>query len=153
MYIVHVYMHACTVYSGRMLYKYMYMYMMYTKPKVALKKRMYSHTYSVLYMYVYMYCTCTYFCYYSVLLCHLCPYTSPSPSCPQTKLVNVAESISAKLAYFNELERLGSRLNSPTHSVSTDSFVGVLTRLDECINFTEQNVRASVCLQHAHAPQ
>ena len=58
----------------------------------------------------------------------------------QTKLVNVAESISAKLTYFTELERIGSRLNSPALSVTSDGFLPLLTRLDECISFTEQNV-------------
>ena len=58
----------------------------------------------------------------------------------QTKLVNVAESISNKLSYFTELERVGSRLNSSTLSVTSDSFVATLARLDECISFIEKNV-------------
>ena len=61
-------------------------------------------------------------------------------SLTQTKLVNVAESINNKLSYFDELERVGSRLNSATLSVTSDSFVAMLTRLDECIVFIEQNV-------------
>ena len=65
----------------------------------------------------------------------------PCCHCPQTKLVNVAESMSAKLAYFTELERFGTRLNSSALSVTSDGFLGLLTRLDECISFTEQNVR------------
>lgn len=56
------------------------------------------------------------------------------------KLVNVAESISNKLSYFTELERVGSRLNSSTLSVTSDSFVATLARLDECISFIEKNV-------------
>ena len=56
------------------------------------------------------------------------------------KLVNVAESISCKLSYFNELEKIGSHLSSPTLSVTAESFVATLARLDECINFIEQNV-------------
>ena len=60
----------------------------------------------------------------------------------QTKLVNVAESISTKLAYFTELDRVGSRLNSPALSVTSGGFLPLLTRLDECISFTEQNVRS-----------
>ena len=58
----------------------------------------------------------------------------------QTKLVNVAESISSKLTYFTELEKLGTRLNSPTLSVTSESFLALLSRLDECISFIEQNV-------------
>ena len=58
----------------------------------------------------------------------------------QTKLVNVAESISNKLSYFTELDRVGSRLNSATLSVTSDSFVATLARLDECISFIEKHV-------------
>lgn len=58
----------------------------------------------------------------------------------QTKLVNVAESISNKLSYFTELDRVSSRLNSATLSVNSDSFVATLARLDECISFIEKHV-------------
>ena len=61
----------------------------------------------------------------------------------QTKLVNVAESISNKLSYFTELDRVGSRLNSATLSVTSDSFVATLARLDECISFIEKHVSTS----------
>ena len=62
----------------------------------------------------------------------------------QTKLVNVAESISNKLSYFTELDRVGSRLNSSALSVTSDSFVATLARLDECISFIEKHVSAAV---------
>lgn len=58
----------------------------------------------------------------------------------QTKLVNVAESISSKLSYFTELDCISSRLNSSTLSVTSESFVGTLARLDDCISFIDQNV-------------
>ena len=58
----------------------------------------------------------------------------------QTKLINVAESISSKLSYFTELDKIGTRLSSPAFSVTSDSFLPLLTRLDECISFTEKNV-------------
>ena len=61
----------------------------------------------------------------------------------QTKLVNVAESISSKLTYFTELDRIGARLSSPALSITSEGFLPLLTRLDECINFTEQNVSNS----------
>eukprot|EP00731_Ephydatia_muelleri_P030040 Em0021g563a len=57
----------------------------------------------------------------------------------QTKLVNVAESISQKLSYFDELDRISSRLNTPTLSVTSDTFSSTLARLDECIAFIGQN--------------
>ncbi|XP_062521592.1 conserved oligomeric Golgi complex subunit 3-like isoform X2 [Corticium candelabrum] len=53
----------------------------------------------------------------------------------QTKLVNVAESIRSKLAYFDEVEELSQKLNSSTFSVSDPTFVPKLTRMDECIAF------------------
>jgi hypothetical protein len=53
----------------------------------------------------------------------------------QTKLVNVAESIGSKLAYFDDVEALSQKLNSSTFSVLDPSFVPRLTRLDECIAF------------------
>jgi hypothetical protein len=58
----------------------------------------------------------------------------------QTKLVNLAESISSKLTYFTELDRIGTRLGSPAFSVTSDGFLHLLSRLDECISFTEQNL-------------
>ncbi|XP_077988329.1 conserved oligomeric Golgi complex subunit 3-like [Glandiceps talaboti] len=57
----------------------------------------------------------------------------------QTRLVNTAESISNKLSYFNELGRMSHKLSSPTLSVTSDSFVPMLTRLDECIAYINSN--------------
>ena len=54
--------------------------------------------------------------------------------------MNVAESITQKLSYFDELDRISSRLNTPTLSVTSDTFSSTLARLDECIAFVEQNV-------------
>ncbi|XP_033638194.1 conserved oligomeric Golgi complex subunit 3-like isoform X2 [Asterias rubens] len=51
----------------------------------------------------------------------------------QTSLVNKAETISGRLSYFNELERINQKLSSPTFSVTSESFVPMLTKLDECI--------------------
>jgi hypothetical protein len=58
----------------------------------------------------------------------------------QTKLVNLAENIGSKLTYFTELDRIGARLGSPTFCVTSDGFLPLLARLDECISFTEQNL-------------
>ncbi len=54
--------------------------------------------------------------------------------------MNIAENVSNKLSYFNELEWVSTKLNSPALSVGSDSFVAMLARLDECIAFLEQNV-------------
>lgn len=51
----------------------------------------------------------------------------------QTQLVNKAETISSKLSYFNELERINQKLSSPAFSVTGEGFVPLLTKLDECI--------------------
>ncbi|XP_072033720.1 conserved oligomeric Golgi complex subunit 3-like isoform X2 [Amphiura filiformis] len=57
----------------------------------------------------------------------------------QTKLVNKAESISGRLSYFNELERINQKLSSPAFSVSSESFVPLLAKLDECIAYITAN--------------
>uniref|UniRef100_T1J4T0 Conserved oligomeric Golgi complex subunit 3 n=1 Tax=Strigamia maritima TaxID=126957 RepID=T1J4T0_STRMM len=57
----------------------------------------------------------------------------------QIKLMSIAENISNKLAYFDELDKISQRLSSPTMSVLNESFVPILTRLDECIDHMLQN--------------
>lgn len=60
----------------------------------------------------------------------------------QTKLVNVTESISNKLSYFTELEKVANQMNSL--SVSRDRkkmLMSTLAKLDESILFIEKNVR------------
>ncbi|CAE1225454.1 COG3 [Acanthosepion pharaonis] len=59
----------------------------------------------------------------------------------QSSLMNTAENISNKLSYFNELERISSKLGSPAFSVTNDSFVPMLARLDECILYIASNPR------------
>lgn len=58
----------------------------------------------------------------------------------QTTLVNSAETISEKLRYFNELESISQKIASPTLSVLNESFVPLLSRLDECIAYLEANL-------------
>ncbi|XP_052216084.1 conserved oligomeric Golgi complex subunit 3-like isoform X2 [Dreissena polymorpha] len=57
----------------------------------------------------------------------------------QTRLMNQAENISNKLSYFNELETISSKLGSPTLTVTNESFVPMLSRLDECILYIKNN--------------
>ena len=54
--------------------------------------------------------------------------------------MNIAENITQTLSYFDELDRISSRLNTPTLSVTSDTFSSTLARLDECIIFVEHNV-------------
>ncbi|GFR07921.1 conserved oligomeric Golgi complex subunit 3 [Trichonephila clavata] len=58
----------------------------------------------------------------------------------QTQLVGSAETISEKLSYFNELESLSQKIASPTLSVVSETFMPLLTRLDECIAYVEENI-------------
>lgn len=56
--------------------------------------------------------------------------------------MNVTESISNKLSYFTELEKVANQMNSL--SVSRDrkkTLMSTLAKLDECILFIEKNVR------------
>lgn len=57
----------------------------------------------------------------------------------QTQLVNKAEAISSKLSYFNELERINQKLSSPAFSVTSEGFVPLLSKLDECIAHIASN--------------
>uniref|UniRef100_A0A8C5WG53 Conserved oligomeric Golgi complex subunit 3 n=1 Tax=Leptobrachium leishanense TaxID=445787 RepID=A0A8C5WG53_9ANUR len=51
----------------------------------------------------------------------------------QSELVDLAESIQQKLSYFNELENINTKLNSPTLSVNSEGFIPMLAKLDDCI--------------------
>ncbi|XP_063808892.1 conserved oligomeric Golgi complex subunit 3 isoform X2 [Pseudophryne corroboree] len=53
----------------------------------------------------------------------------------QSELVNFAESIQQKLSYFNELETIYTKLNSPTLSVNSEGFIPMLAKLDDCISY------------------
>ncbi|OCT95579.1 conserved oligomeric Golgi complex subunit 3 isoform X2 [Xenopus laevis] len=53
----------------------------------------------------------------------------------QSEFVELAENIQQKLSYFNELENINTRLNSPTLSVNSEGFVPMLTKLDDCISY------------------
>ncbi|KAM4701667.1 conserved oligomeric Golgi complex subunit 3 isoform 2-T2 [Discoglossus pictus] len=53
----------------------------------------------------------------------------------QSELVDLAESIQQKLSYFNELENINTKLNSPTLSVNSEGFIPMLSKLDDCISY------------------
>ncbi|KAM9486494.1 conserved oligomeric Golgi complex subunit 3 [Clarias gariepinus] len=57
----------------------------------------------------------------------------------QSELVDLAESIQQKLSYFNELENINTKLNSPTLSVNSEGFIPMLSKLDECIEYVSSH--------------
>ncbi|XP_063160680.1 conserved oligomeric Golgi complex subunit 3 isoform X2 [Candoia aspera] len=57
----------------------------------------------------------------------------------QSELVDLAENIHQKLSYFIELENINTKLNSPTLSVNSDSFIPMLTKLDDCIAYVSSH--------------
>ncbi|KAJ8310120.1 hypothetical protein KUTeg_011985 [Tegillarca granosa] len=59
----------------------------------------------------------------------------------QTRLINTAENISNKLSYFNELDSISTKLGSASFTVTSESYVPTLSRLDECILYMTNNTR------------
>uniref|UniRef100_A0A671TMP9 Conserved oligomeric Golgi complex subunit 3 n=1 Tax=Sparus aurata TaxID=8175 RepID=A0A671TMP9_SPAAU len=57
----------------------------------------------------------------------------------QSELVDLAESIQQKLSYFNELENINTKLNSPTLSVNSEGFIPMLSKLDDCIEYVSSH--------------
>ncbi|XP_062862098.1 conserved oligomeric Golgi complex subunit 3 isoform X2 [Trichomycterus rosablanca] len=57
----------------------------------------------------------------------------------QSELVQLAESIQQKLSYFNELENVNTKLNSSTLSVNSESFIPMLSKLDDCIEYVSSH--------------
>uniref|UniRef100_UPI00358FB4A7 conserved oligomeric Golgi complex subunit 3 isoform X1 n=2 Tax=Myxine glutinosa TaxID=7769 RepID=UPI00358FB4A7 len=53
----------------------------------------------------------------------------------QTRLMLLADGIQQKLSYFNELEMISTRFNSPTLSVNNEGFIPMLAKLDDCISY------------------
>ena len=51
-----------------------------------------------------------------------------------------ADDLREKLKYFNELESLSKKFNSPSLSVQDEHFLPLLRKLDECIDFIQKNV-------------
>lgn len=50
------------------------------------------------------------------------------------RLVDLAEAIKRKLAYFDELDKLAAKFHSATLSTESEDFLSVLKRLDECLS-------------------
>ncbi|KAF1469791.1 Conserved oligomeric Golgi complex subunit 3, partial [Pygoscelis antarcticus] len=62
----------------------------------------------------------------------------------QSELVDLAENIQQKLSYFNELENINTKLNSPTLSVNSEGFIPMLAKLDDCIAYISSHVSNSL---------
>lgn len=53
----------------------------------------------------------------------------------QTKLINAAENIQQDLVFFNELDRVTTKLGASSLAVTGETFQSLLIRIDECIDF------------------
>ncbi|KAH6585004.1 hypothetical protein BASA60_000718 [Batrachochytrium salamandrivorans] len=59
----------------------------------------------------------------------------------QTHLIGVTEELSAKLAYFNELDPITRMLNAPGETIVLDEKFGpMLQKLDQCLSFVMQHL-------------
>ncbi|KAH9512323.1 Golgi transport complex subunit 3 [Bulinus truncatus] len=63
----------------------------------------------------------------------------------QTHLMDLAESISNKLSYFNELDSISAKLSRPNLNVTGETFIPLLSRMDECILYLKSNPRYKEC--------
>ncbi|NXS11238.1 COG3 protein, partial [Neodrepanis coruscans] len=61
----------------------------------------------------------------------------------QSELVDLAENIQQKLSYFNELENINTKLNSPTLSVNSEGFIPMLAKLDDFL-FTKYSKESNI---------
>ena len=57
----------------------------------------------------------------------------------QEDLEELGNSISQQLVYFTEHERIGTKLNSSSISVMGESFVPMLVKIDECVQFMKDH--------------
>ncbi|KAH8412597.1 hypothetical protein KR009_003555 [Drosophila setifemur] len=57
----------------------------------------------------------------------------------QEKLQDLSNEIQRRLHYFSQVELLNQRLQSPTLSVASEAFRECLNKIDECLNYIEQN--------------
>ncbi|XP_077287311.1 conserved oligomeric Golgi complex subunit 3 [Arctopsyche grandis] len=57
----------------------------------------------------------------------------------QSKHFNISTEIKNKMHFFSQVENLSQRLNSPTLSVSSESFFTILSKIDECMTYLKEN--------------
>lgn len=77
----------------------------------------------------------------SRILVYICMLTYP-----QKQLRFTADDLREKLKYFNELESLSKKFNSPSLSVQDEHFLPLLRKLDECIDFIQKNVSEAILI-------
>lgn len=58
----------------------------------------------------------------------------------QKKMQEINEEIQRRLQFFNQVELLYQRMQSPTLSVASESFRECLNKIDDCIEYLRQNV-------------
>ncbi|KAL3625255.1 Golgi transport complex subunit 3 [Castilleja foliolosa] len=61
------------------------------------------------------------------------------------RLIEFAESLRAKLNYFDELENVATSFYSPSMNVARENFLPLLKRLDDCITYVESNPQYAEC--------
>ncbi|GFP99147.1 conserved oligomeric golgi complex subunit 3, partial [Phtheirospermum japonicum] len=61
------------------------------------------------------------------------------------RLIEFAESLRAKLNYFDELENVATSFYSPSMNVAHENFLPLLKRLDDCITYVESNPQYAEC--------
>ncbi|KAG8238677.1 hypothetical protein J437_LFUL018561, partial [Ladona fulva] len=57
----------------------------------------------------------------------------------QNQLLEISDEVEKRINYFNEIDRIISRLDSPTLSPSSEVFIQILDKLDECIGYMESH--------------
>uniref|UniRef100_A0A6A7G0E7 Conserved oligomeric Golgi complex subunit 3 n=3 Tax=Hirondellea gigas TaxID=1518452 RepID=A0A6A7G0E7_9CRUS len=57
----------------------------------------------------------------------------------QTRLSNKAETIQAKLWYFTQVDSISLKLTSPVFSVTSEGFIPLLAKIDQCIAYMKNN--------------
>ncbi|XP_068242874.1 conserved oligomeric Golgi complex subunit 3 isoform X1 [Palaemon carinicauda] len=57
----------------------------------------------------------------------------------QTRLTNKADTVESKLTYFTEVDKISQKLNSPAFQVTSDGFIPLLAKIDECIGYMNGN--------------
>ena len=57
----------------------------------------------------------------------------------QTRLSNGADTIENKLTYFMEVNKISQKLSSPAFQVTSEGFIPLLAKIDECISYMNSN--------------
>lgn len=58
----------------------------------------------------------------------------------QTRLANKADTIESKLTYFKEIDKISQKLSSPAFQVTSEGFIPLLAKIDECISYMNTNM-------------